>query len=203
MSIHSPSTNALYADAAYHQPPPAPQKTVPPYLFSTFLYLIPSSPLTLSPQRTPTTPSPFSVPPSYPGTVDLVSNVMGRNITLYLYVPTSKVGAIIGRNGSTITHLHTLTKSYNIYDYVLSNQPVRASNVRITIPSSTGQWSSVVIKSEPLGAFTAMREITQFLTDTDGVVVDVPVHRSRHATIIGSKGTTIRKLSADNNVRIR
>ena len=53
-----------------------------------------------------------------------------------------------------------------------------------------------------MGAFQTCREISTFIGDTDGIVVDVPVHRSRHATIIGSKGTTIRKLSADNNVRI-
>ncbi|GMH94035.1 hypothetical protein TrVE_jg6165 [Triparma verrucosa] len=181
--------------------PPSQLTAPPPPLFSTFHYLIPSSPLTSSPSRVPSIPSPFAQPPAIPQP-EPQQSVMGHNITLYLYVPTSKVGAIIGRSGSTITHLHNLARSYNIHDYLCSSQPIRSSNVRITIPSSTSAWSSVVIKSEPMGAFQTCREISTFIGDTDGIVVDVPVHRSRHATIIGSKGTTIRKLSADNNVRI-
>ncbi|GMH90752.1 hypothetical protein TL16_g11858 [Triparma laevis f. inornata] len=194
------SQNPLSADN-FVPYPPSQLTAPPPPLFSTFHYLIPSSPLTSSPSRVPSIPSPFAQPPSIPQP-EPQQSVMGHNITLYLYVPTSKVGAIIGRSGSTITHLHNLARSYNIHDYVCSSQPIRSSNVRITIPSSTSAWSSVVIKSEPMGAFQTCREISTFIGDTDGIVVDVPVHRSRHATIIGSKGTTIRKLSADNNVRI-
>merc|ERR1719246_222145 len=36
----------------------------------------------------------------------------------------------------------------------------------------------------------------------DDLVLDIPIHKSRHAAIIGRKGLTIAALSADHNVRI-
>jgi len=39
-------------------------------------------------------------------------------------------------------------------------------------------------------------------SEMDDVVLDIPIHRSKHSAIIGKKGMTIANLSADHNVRI-
>jgi len=39
-------------------------------------------------------------------------------------------------------------------------------------------------------------------TDMDDLVLDIPIHKSRHSAIIGRKGLTIAALSADHNVRV-
>mmetsp|Transcript_10806 Transcript_10806/g.15241 ORF Transcript_10806/g.15241 Transcript_10806/m.15241 type:complete len:771 (-) Transcript_10806:530-2842(-) len=42
----------------------------------------------------------------------------------------------------------------------------------------------------------------KYSSEMDDVVLDIPIHRSRHSAIIGRKGLTIANLSADHNVRI-
>jgi len=81
-------------------------------------------------------------------------------------------------------------------------------------------WTPVIIRGDPCGAIAAAKLLLPLLTpasvhadgndgnevdnaaDMDDVVLDVPIHRARHAAIIGKKGLTIAALSADHNVRI-
>jgi len=86
-------------------------------------------------------------------------------------------------------------------------------------------WTPVIIRGDPCGAIAAAKLLLPLLitnpptgaqsdddgiekndvdysADMDDVVLDVPIHRSRHAAIIGKKGLTIAALSADHNVRI-
>ncbi|GMI44545.1 hypothetical protein TrCOL_g1521 [Triparma columacea] len=72
-------------------------------------------------------------------------------------------------------------------------------------PVSVGDlWTPCVVRGEPSCCFSVYRSLVTLLgpTDVDGCVLEVPLMRNRHATIIGSKGSTIRKLSADCDVRI-
>jgi len=77
-------------------------------------------------------------------------------------------------------------------------------------------WTPVMIRGDPNGVFAAAKMLIPLLhtgpsdaiyeydtsSDMDDVVLDVPIHRSKHSAIIGKKGMTIANLSADNNVRI-
>lgn len=76
-------------------------------------------------------------------------------------------------------------------------------------------WTPVMIRGDPNGIFAAARMLIPLLhtgpsdaieydasSDMDDVVLDIPIHRSKHSAIIGKKGSTIANLSADNNVRI-
>lgn len=77
--------------------------------------------------------------------------------------------------------------------------------VRVTIPTcdSANLWSPVVVKGEPASCFGLYRMLSQLTGgEIDDVICELPLPRLRHATIIGSKGATIRKLSADSNARI-
>jgi len=76
-------------------------------------------------------------------------------------------------------------------------------------------WTPVMIRGDPNGIFAAAKMLIPLLhtgpsdaieydasSDMDDVVLDIPIHRSKHSAIIGKKGLTIANLSADNNVRI-
>ena len=69
-----------------------------------------------------------------------------------------------------------------------------------------GRWAPVVIKSDPIGAFAAARLLARDIGGLDHmdehVVVDVPIARNKHASIVGRKGLTLMGLSADHGVRI-
>ena len=90
-------------------------------------------------------------------------------------------------------------------------------------------WTPVIIRGDPCGTIAAAKLLLPLLatgpfpgggsmddttncnngeTDADDVpemddiVLEIPIHRSRHAAIIGKKGLTIAAISADFNVRI-
>ena len=77
-------------------------------------------------------------------------------------------------------------------------------------------WTPVMIRGDPCGAFAAAKLLIPLLntgppdsiddfdasSEMDDVVLDIPIHRSKHSAIIGKKGFTIANLSADHNVRI-
>lgn len=82
------------------------------------------------------------------------------------------------------------------------------------VESNSDEWTPVVIRGDPCGAFAAAKLLVPLLSTgpasgeennsdvMDDVVLDIPIHRSRHAAIIGRKGLTIATISADHNVRI-
>lgn len=64
-------------------------------------------------------------------------------------------------------------------------------------------WTPVIIRGDPCGAFAAASLLLPLIdNEMDDVVLDIPIHRSRHSAIIGRRGNTIASLSADYNVRI-
>ena len=143
-------------------------------------------------------------------------------LTLTCYVPPTKIGSVIGRRGQSVLTLQREATQRSGG----ANGSVRVSIVGsgmnaggggggppISIPHHAqlahsdprSAWAPVVIRADPVGAFAAARLLTRDiggLDCMDDVVVDVPIHRSRHASIIGRKGLTIASLSAEYDVRI-
>lgn len=89
------------------------------------------------------------------------------------------------------------------------------NNVEVENP--TNSWAPVIIRGDPCGVFAAAKLLVPLLRDgasgtvddgvetafdMDDVVLDIPVHRSKHSMIIGKRGLTIATLSAEHNVRI-
>jgi len=195
-----------------------------------------------------------------------------QQCVLTCYIPPSRVGAVIGRRGTTIIHIQkeAVKKSWSHGGQVRvsivsqgnnnsgsnSNSAPPASgmtpsgsghsnsdmtsdvqsggsfsegkrdldggtNGRSEMIDETALWTPVIIRGDPCGAIAAAKLLLPLLTtnppasdddvnesdvdysaDMDDVVLDIPIHRSRHAAIIGKKGLTIASLSADHDVRI-
>ena len=70
---------------------------------------------------------------------------------------------------------------------------------------SNPHWTPVVIRAEPIAALAAATRIQELVggpDHLDDVIVDLPLHRNRHATLIGKRGVVLMNVSADTNVRI-
>ena len=66
-------------------------------------------------------------------------------------------------------------------------------------------WTPVVIRAEPIAALAAATRIQELVggpDNLDDVIADLPLHRNRHATLIGKRGVVLMNVSADTNVRI-
>jgi hypothetical protein len=82
-------------------------------------------------------------------------------------------------------------------------------------------WTPVIIRGDPVGAFAAVRQIIPLLVADstnnnsnggnnlsaascmhDGIVLDVPIHWSKHNLLVGQEGLTIAALSATYETRI-
>lgn len=123
---------------------------------------------------------------------------------LTCYIPPSRVGAVIGRKGSTILQIQKEASKKGW------------GPVRLSVLSNLLESTPVLIRGDPCGAFLAAKLLIPLLRDAissategldsclemDDVVLDVPIHRSKHSLIIGKRGSTISHLSAENNVRI-
>jgi hypothetical protein len=142
-------------------------------------------------------------------------------VTLHLYIPTDSVGAVIGKKGATIARLQQQAVRAGAKEAIdglrekrglkipASDMGIYEPAVRITVPpeSKTVQtmqslWSPVVIRGPPASCFSLLQSLPPISPEIDDVILELPLPRSRHATIIGAKGATIRQLSADSNVRI-
>jgi len=152
-----------------------------------------------------------------------------QQVTLTCYIPPYRVGAVIGRRGATILHIQreaakqsrghssavrvSVMGSHATADQSNdTNANSNSSNDDAASIGSVDGWTPVVIRGDPCGVFAAAKLLVPLLSSNSGdenivdvmddVVLDIPVHRSRHAAIIGRKGLTIATLSADHNVRI-
>jgi len=140
------------------------------------------------------------------------------NITLTVWISSDAVGALIGKSGASIYTIQqaaiaagqkqTILGLQNHANHLIpkSHAHLYAPSVRVKVPTTPNTpclWSPVVVEGPPSCCF-AIFDVLQTLMEPeyDGVVLEIPLPRSRHATIIGNKGATIRTLSADNNVRI-
>lgn len=170
-------------------------------------------------------------------------------VTLTAYIPTSAVGAVIGRRGQNVEELQRRAAQS-----ATTRQPVRVSVVGhdlkhnaaapsvsspltspvvassqssaaslggespMTGPTASSaslpqtysgldfsdpDWTPVVVRADVEAAMAAGRGLMDVCNgQCDEVVLDVPLPRHRHATVVGKHGLTIAKLSADHDVRI-
>ena len=134
-----------------------------------------------------------------------IASLQPAPLTLTLYIPTTAVGAVIGRRGQNITQLQKDAAAAS------STTPVRISVVGHNdaavrtysdLDWSDPQWTPVVIRADPGAALKAATKIQQVVPQLDEVVMDIPVPRSRHAVIVGKRGLTLASLSAAHQVRI-
>mmetsp|Transcript_1529 Transcript_1529/g.2085 ORF Transcript_1529/g.2085 Transcript_1529/m.2085 type:complete len:353 (+) Transcript_1529:45-1103(+) len=137
------------------------------------------------------------------------SVLLHPQVTLTCYIPTSSVGAAIGRRGSTILQIqrHAQQTAGN-------SGPVRVSIVghdedEEQVPYtysdldwSSPHWTPVVIRADPCAALAAGQRLLDIVGEIDDVVLDLPLSRQKHASLIGKRGLVLASLSADTNVRI-
>jgi hypothetical protein len=67
---------------------------------------------------------------------------------------------------------------------------------------SSPHWTPVVIRGDPCGALAAGQGLLDIVQEMDEVVLDLPVSRNKHASLIGKRGLILANLSADTGVRI-
>jgi predicted RNA-binding protein YlqC (UPF0109 family) len=130
-------------------------------------------------------------------------------ITITLYIPTTAVGAVIGRKGQNIASLQKLAASCAAIPHSAVRISVVGQQHDADIPAtysdldwSDPQWTPVVIRADPCAALTAIARVQDVVPNFDQVVMDIPLQRSRHATVVGKRGLTLASLSADHKVRI-
>jgi predicted RNA-binding protein YlqC (UPF0109 family) len=167
---------------------------------------------TTTTQHTPTYESSSPSPAQNESTQQLGSMLTQLSlsaITVTLYIPTSAVGAVIGRRGQTIAHLQKTAAQASSNPKVPVRISVREPETPTYTPldASDELWTPVVVKADPLAAWSACEQI-QALVEAGGfvehedIIVDIPLHRNKHATVVGKRGWTVATLSADHAVRI-
>jgi KH domain len=135
------------------------------------------------------------------------SVLLHSQVTLTCYIPTSSVGAVIGRRGSTILQIQRHAQQVGG-----NSGPVRVSivghedeDVPYTYSEldwSSPHWTPVVIRASPCAALAAGQRLWETVGDMDEVVLDFPLARTKHASLIGKRGLVLANLSADTSVRI-
>lgn len=128
-------------------------------------------------------------------------------VTLTCYIPSSCIGAVIGRRGSTIAQIQRSAQQY--YGTVrlsIVGHDDTCESVPYTftpLDYSSTDWTPVVIRGDPCAALCAAQRLRQVADDTmDDVVMDVPLNKSKFSSLIGKRGMILAGLSADTNVRI-
>jgi len=116
-----------------------------------------------------------------------------NRMTLRVWVPVENVGVIIGKGGATINTIRAATNT-NI------QCQQGAKNEGGSDPASL--WSPVTVVGPPGGCQVACGMILERVDEIDEIVAEFMIERTKHSTVIGPKGGTIRKLSADTGVRI-
>lgn len=134
------------------------------------------------------------------------SALMNPQVTLTCYIPTASVGAVIGRRGSTILQIQRHAQQIG------GAGPVRVSivghdddDVPYTYSEldwSSPDWTPVVIRANPCAALAAGQRLLETVGELDEVVLDFPLSRTKHASLIGKRGLVLANLSADTSVRI-
>mmetsp|Transcript_12042 Transcript_12042/g.16065 ORF Transcript_12042/g.16065 Transcript_12042/m.16065 type:complete len:232 (-) Transcript_12042:782-1477(-) len=152
-----------------------------------------------------------------------------QQVTLTCYIPPNRVGAVIGRQGVSILNIQReaskkswghggqvrvsivgtygsssrdVTAQDDSLDTVEQEEVQTSSNTDAAATASD-LWTPVIIRADPCGAFAAAKLLLPLIDyEMDDVVLDIPIHRSKHSSIIGRKGFMIASLSADYKVRI-
>ena len=126
-------------------------------------------------------------------------------VTLTCYIPSQSIGAVIGRRGSTIAQIQRHAQQYGIVRASIVGHDDTSESVPYTYTEL--DWSSpdlvpVVIRGYPAAALCAAQHLREVAGDLDDVILDVPLNRTKFASIIGKRGVCLANLSADTNVRI-
>lgn len=144
-----------------------------------------------------------------------------QQVQITIYIPPHTVGAIIGKGGRTILGVQreAMRRSAGHVN------PIRISAVTEATESSNQNnedaeqgedetdydkddpmdyWTPVVVKGDPVGCFSAVRQIVTLVEgDNDpDIVLDVPIHKTKHNSIVGKGGLIIAALSATYETRI-
>lgn len=190
---------------------------------------------------------------------DWIPHLPVSQLTITMYIPTTCVGAVIGRRGSTIAsiqkqaqtpnsppvrvsivgHNHhanaagngeaaspsgvfsTPTKSMtgtgmdSPQPNLLPNSNLDSATTALESYSSSvpftytpldfsdPTWTPVVIRADPLAALTVAQKLEPLCNGSlQDSIVDLPVGRQRHASIVGKRGLTLMQTSADTACRI-
>lgn len=133
------------------------------------------------------------------------SVLQNPQVTLTCYIPSESIGAVIGRRGSTIAQIQRHAQQYGIVRVSIVGHDDTSDNIPYTF--TVLDWSlpelvPVIIRGYPSAALCAAQRLREIAGDLDDVILDIPVNRSKFATLIGKRGTTLANLSADTNVRI-
>ena len=91
-----------------------------------------------------------------------------------------------------------------------NHPPSSSSSSSLVIPYthtefdwSCPDWTPVVIRAIPEAALFVSKKLGEICqSDQQDCIMDLPLGRQRHATIVGKRGTTLMQLSANTNVRI-
>jgi hypothetical protein len=140
------------------------------------------------------------------------SVLLHPQVTLTCYIPTNSVGAVIGRRGSTILQIQKHAQQIQHAHQIGGHGPVRVSivghdedDVPYTYSEldwSSPHWTPVVIRAGPCAALAAGQRLLDTVGELDEVVLDFPLSRNKHASLIGKRGLVLANLSADTSVRI-
>ncbi|KAL7532552.1 hypothetical protein ACHAXR_006332 [Thalassiosira sp. AJA248-18] len=97
---------------------------------------------------------------------------------------------------------------YNSLNQQQQQQPQQQqhqpNNDNATDSTNDDDWTPVIIRGDPVGCFSAVRQILP-LVDRDhdpNIVLDVPIHRAKHNMLVGKGGIIIAALSATYETRI-
>ncbi|KAL7535506.1 hypothetical protein ACHAXR_007930 [Thalassiosira sp. AJA248-18] len=122
-----------------------------------------------------------------------------QQVQITIYVPPNSVGAIIGRGGRTVL---------NVQREAMKRNAGHVASVRISVLGDTvaddEEYTPVLIKGDPVGSFSAVRQILPLVDrehDPD-IVLEVPIHRAKHNMLVGKGGITLAALSATYKTRI-
>jgi transcription antitermination factor NusA-like protein len=132
----------------------------------------------------------YSTAPSKPSLdfLHAADEHLREKVTLSLYVPIEQVGIVIGKKGAKIKYIQDASHA--------------RVNVEPTKDGSDSAWSLVTVRGNSSGCLTAARVIAGLVEELDDCVAQFPVSKSRQVQVIGKGGETIRRISADTNVRI-
>jgi len=114
--------------------------------------------------------------------------------------PTSQGGQ--QSSSSSTWNYHEYYNSLNQKQNQQQNQPSDDNTDDST--NDDDDWTPVIIRGDPVGCFSAVRQILP-LVDRDNdptIVLEVPIHRAKHNMLVGKGGITIAALSATLDTRI-
>ena len=143
--------------------------------------------------------------PIFQSIASKTSVLITPQVTLTCYIPTQAVGAVIGRRGSTMLQIQRYAMQYGtvrvsiLHDADIDNVPYTFTELDWSDP----EWTPVVVRGDACAACCATQRLRELCDEFDSLVIlDVPLSRTKHASLVGKRGLVLQNLSADTHVRI-